>query len=538
MVQRLLNNLSKERLTQCLLAGLAILFFVLYAHLYASTPAIFNSPDETANYVFSQEWRETRTFLLPFDREMNPDLVVRPRSVNIINDNYIPGGFLGLPFLLAIAESLVDGSSLYVPALISVIGVLCFYGILRRIFEEEVALVSTVVLFSLPQWWHFAAKGFLPNILFVSLLMIGGYLLIRAHELNKVHHYLLSLFSGFVLTYALFIRPAELGWVVLMFAFIFLIKRKELNYRVLILALIGGCIVVLLAAVLHNQTFGGVLNTGYDQLASASSQVEQAFGSKLSLLLFPFGIDLKLVLQNTFNYWFKLFWWQVALVAIGVAVFLKKTNKKNEQVNYLVILVIISFYLLLFYGSWGITDDLDSGRISVGISYTRYWLPIFIGSLPFLVLGMRALARKFSTNFIVFILLVFTVISGHVFFVYSAKDNLSDIQKSVVNYSHVRGEIEKLTDENSVIISERNDKVFWPIRDVIHYQDQDFSFVDSLEALVQVRPIYWATILPRDHVSIWEETVFFEHSLQLDFVKSLPNNIDLYQVFYDQNSAI
>ena len=60
--------------------------------LYASDSNIFNSPDENATFVFSQNFADQGDFFI--EREVGLDPLVRPRSTNIYQDKLVPGFFL------------------------------------------------------------------------------------------------------------------------------------------------------------------------------------------------------------------------------------------------------------------------------------------------------------------------------------------------------------------------------------------------------------------------------------------------------------
>ncbi len=85
-----------------------------------------------------------------------------------------------------------------------------------------------------------------------------------------------------------------------------------------------------------------------------------------------------------------------------------------------------------------------------------------------------------------------------------------------------------------MIISERGDKVFWPQRQVIHYQDQDFSFVKNLPEVVSIYNTYWYTILPDSHVRIWEQREFLPNEMSLEFAGSIDEG-KLYQIILNNN---
>ena len=76
---------------------MAGVFFVIYAFPYLVNGNIYNSPDENANFVFVKHFIQYNDLKIPF--ESNPENIIRPRSVNILNSDYVPGSFVGLIIL-------------------------------------------------------------------------------------------------------------------------------------------------------------------------------------------------------------------------------------------------------------------------------------------------------------------------------------------------------------------------------------------------------------------------------------------------------
>ena len=58
-------------------------------------------------------------------------------------------------------------------------------------------------------------------------------------------------------------------------------------------------------------------------------------------------------------------------------------------------LLFISVFFAIYYGSWEFTDKLTLHLNTLGISYVRYWLPIYLLSLPFVATGILWFIRFF-----------------------------------------------------------------------------------------------------------------------------------------------
>lgn len=522
---------------QQVLLCLGVAFFFVYSYLYAATPLIFNSPDETATFVFAKQYQQVESFQLAFSP--NPHDLIRPRSVNIFQGNFVPGGFLGLPLLLgAVASYLGQASMLFLPALFSVVSVICLYELWAKVFDKQTAFLSSVFLFFLPQWWHYSSKGFLPNVLFLSTLIISIYAFVKAHDSfsqSNLRRYGLALSGGLFLGLSAIIRPNELVWVAAVGMVVFILLFKKIKWSLLGTMVIAAVLPVLTLMQVQTTTYGSTLATGYNQLgetqASAIAQVTK--------ILFPFGLDFVLTAQHIFHFVFLLFWWQVILVGAGIIAWLKKPEKTGVQKWYSVVFVVISIYLFLYYGSWEIADDLDTNRISIGISYIRYWLPAFIFMLPFMVIGLKALLSTIvQKNKMLFPLSVGALLLAQTLFVYQGRDGLRTIEQTIVEYKEIRSQIVSTTPENAVIVGERIDKIIWPEREVIHFQDQNFDYVEQLPEILEHYPVYWMTLLPEDHVRIWEQKEFSQFGLELDHESTLSSDYQLYRISHADNGEL
>lgn len=514
------------------LLGLGGAFFIMYSWFYISTPFIFNSPDETANFIFGQQWAETGSFLMHMPE--NPGHLILPRSVNIRDGMYLPGGFLGLPLLIGLLSSISPYLALFLTPVLAVLAVYAFSGMIKRVFGKKTAFWTAILMLSMPQWFHFTAKGFLPNVSYLSLLIIAIYLIVKAHEEEGRFAFLLSSLSGLSLGLSLFIRPAEFIWVGLCILLLGLYFGRQIRWKRVFLSVFSFLIIMLLMLFFHKMTFGSVLSTGYSQYNNSVQNIEQKNWYDALSFIFPFGVDGYGATLNLFIYWVKLFWWQFLLFLVGLVSFYKIKSKKNVQIVYASIFGVSLIYLGLLYGSWFVQDDLDSGRISVGISYVRYWLPLYLLSIPFMYKGVEAISARSKRNkkLLEFVLLI-GLIWFQLLFTFFAKDGLSEIQKTIVNYNHVQQILLEQTEENAVIITERNDKLIWPQRGVINYSGQSFDFLSRLSDVIDLYPVYWLTILPADHVDVWEETAFFDAGFVLNEGVHIEPNFTLYQVNYE-----
>lgn len=147
--------------------------------------------------------------------------------------------------------------------------------------------------------------------------------------------------------------------------------------------------------------YGAPLSIGYS--TGISGEFTSVIGQSnllFKLLISPFGVDLHSMKVNGYEYLIKFFWYFSIPSFLGMVLWviqrLKKkdlsfknneatiSNRANMQLVYIICWLCVTAYLLVFYGSWEIVDRIDEQTVSIGTSYIRYWLPIYLGMLPFL----------------------------------------------------------------------------------------------------------------------------------------------------------
>lgn len=518
---------------------LSCLFVVIYATPYLLNHNIYNSPDETSVFVFTKHFAEEGNLSIS-QTHANPLGNIRPRSVNIVGGNYVPGSFIGLPVLLGYLGKVFGLVVIkLLPALFAVIAVYGFSRLIGKPFGSEVGKYTRLLFFFLAPWWHYASKGFLPNSLFISFLIIATWLLVESHQ-NKSFYfaYLLAILSGVSASAALVIRPSELWWLVICGLFLLIVYRRNISYKLVVVFLLSTLPLVVLIAYWQQQTFGAWYLTGYDQLPATAEavvdtgqKVTESFFYSVQKSIFPFGLNLHQSFVRFWQFTVTLLIMPSILFVIGIVHFVKEGFVKRQQVkSYLAIFIFVSVYLVLYYGSWLIQDHPDQNLISIGISYMRYWLPIYVLMIPFCVHGLFAVSARFkSKKFFAGLFMVFLLSSA--WGVYGTQpDNLGDIIKNTVQYKAIRQEIEDITPGNAIIISSRQDKIIWPVRDVIVVGEQDYAFSKYTEALNSHDPVYWLTDIPHSSVEVLKEREFYSQNLKLEFIADLPNGLSFYQL--------
>ena len=498
--------------TTLLVTIISIAFFTLYAWLATpvsvgvSTGYRFDWPDETANYFWIHYYAKTGQLVVEEPLNLVADNQIHPRSFNVRPDgSLVPGSFLGLILFYGwISKLLGSWIILYLTPLFGVLGVLAFYGIIRRLFDDQVGLLTTILILIHPAWWYYSATTLLPNVTFLSLVTAGAYFLYRREALN----FWSALGSGLAFGLALAVRPAEIVWVGLVVLVSVGYGWKHNRSLVLLVVTIAAAVLAFLPTLYWQQLiYGDLLTTGYDQLTVASASSCQACAVAQSLFT-PFGLHPNLIGHNLYLHYFRRLWWYVLLMIFGLAVFLANPGQqKNRRIGYLLFGLVISLLLAVYYGSWEFTDQLTVNLNTLGISYVRYFLPLYILPIPFIAAGLISTFRYFAARWAALFLLLILVGVGYLsaqLVLYQKADSLMPVRQRVAEYRVTAAAVYEKTETESVIITVRKDKLFFPDRKVIHtFEALSLNSVlqEITPQLAKQVPVYYYALGPEPQLT-------------------------------------
>ncbi|PLX27187.1 hypothetical protein C0581_03610 [Candidatus Parcubacteria bacterium] len=460
----------------------SVVFFFLYNCLNFSVPGIFNSPDETANSVFSTSVAHETSLTIGLKKDYeNLNEFIHPRSTFVQEqngDSILPVGFWGMPVFYGVIGKLVGVNlMIFITSLLAICGVWAFYRITKKIFSEKIAFWASLLMFFHPVLWYYTARSMFHNVPFVSLCLIGLWLLI-AKPIKKYT------WSNDVLGMSIFMtgvlmRPNEILWIALCAFVVLLLHRKDILFsRLLMWTCIGLLFVGLygwLNAVLYGSSAGSYIS-------SRSLEIEYWYS-----FIFPFGIDVKMILKSGWFYFIKMFWWFSIPALFGFGVFVYDWCKKrltSAQTTFGIVSVLMSVFLFVYYGSH---HDTLFSLGNIGVAYTRYWLPLFIVDIIFIVFGLFWVKEKVSHKKTVGILGIifmgiFFVLSANI--VYSGVDGLKSTKNNLIYAQNVQNWVLANTDEGAIIVTDHEDKFFWPERQVI-VRFFDFRVGQAIQTLVE-----------------------------------------------------
>ena len=469
-------------------------------HSQSGQKLVFNSPDETANYFFSYLYAKESKLSYPESENYFVDGLIAPRSMQFINGQVVPTSFYGLMVILgALAKVFSHNFLVFFIPLITAGSLIYFYLLIKKIFPSEVALVATILAAIFPAYWYYSTRSFYNNVVFVDFFIIGLYYLLLSLEKNKLLYYLAS---GLFLGWAVFVRTSEaiwLGTLIIIILILNLKKIKIINGLFFILIIIFTWLPIFY---FNKLIYGQIFSFGYNyNLLTSTEEIIKGNYSIIKQLVLPFDFNWGNIKLNFSNYFLKLYWWYFILAELGLAFLLsqappfKLTEKKllsKKIIFYLIAFIFISSYLIIFYGSWLFADNPDPQAVTIGTSYNRYFLPIYLFSLPFIGYLIFYLFQQVK---ILKIFLYSLIIAGFFYFSFKIvyldnQEGIFKIESNLKDYQEIAGEVLALTDPQAVIIAERNDKIFFPARRVIYKLNNDKDY-NLLGNLVNQIPVYW-----------------------------------------------
>jgi len=490
-----------------ILLVLAVIFAVVYSSLYFSVrPAavandmwIFNTPDETANYFFIEKFTRTGQLVEsePLNEVSGALNLVHPRSTTVVNKALAPASFLGFILIARMFATVFTVHFIpFITPLASIIGVICFYLLVKEFFNQEIAFYSALLLLILPAFWYYNSRSLFNNVLFIDFLLIGFSLLIsflRREDLTRL------VFSALFIGLALTIRTADLLWVGSLVVAVFIFNPKKFSWTQFFIFLFVGLLSFLPVLGYQYAVYGNIFTTGYVPEGNAKLLGENQLLGLAKQLVAPFGFNLRHLAYNFYYYYVRMFWWYFVAGFLGGALIIWRYFRgqlKNREIDYLVALLLVGALVLLYYGSWFFYNNLLA-RPLIGSSQVRYFLPLYILAIPPAVYFLGVLFKRFTNDNFKFIA---GATLGVAMFYWSLSsvwlagpESLAAIRTTVKNYHQINKQVRSLTETEAVIISSYSDKIFFPKRRVIFYW-QDPAYWENIRLIAQAAPVYFYSI--------------------------------------------
>ncbi len=575
------KNLIKENWRGSIVFLVAILFFAStagYNYLAHQDGVIkWNSPDENANYVFSKLFAEKETLQVFEEYNLLVDDVIVPRSFRSDNGVIKPVSFLGIIFIYGELANIFGVWILpYLTPLFASIGIIFFYLLLKKVFHRNNALISTLVLSTFPPYIYYTARSMFHNVLFVVLFIIAlNYLLAMVNQKDKYRSIMSAILAGLFLGLTVMTRTSELMWLLPVLLFLALVNFSRLKFSRVFLFLIFLFFAILPAVLQNKVLYGSYLSGGYTEMndsintiALSSSDlvvntVSGGFGSLHKITqtikdnIFYFGFHPKQSIKMFYYYFVDMFWWIFWPAFLGGIILLANFRKmKRQDWLYLGFVFVISIILIFYYGSWEFHDNPDPNSFTIGNSYTRYWLPVYLSVFPLLSLFIMKLTsflgkiiskkikfkkgdKFFSINlrqplFLGFIRALFII---SIFFVSlqfvllgSAEGLVFTLDRHHLNKIELN-KVLGMTETNSVIVTEYHDKLFFPERKVIVGLFNRDNMIEKYSVLAKEAPLYYYNFhFPDKDFDYLNNRRLVDYNLQIKLVERVNKDFSLYKL--------
>lgn len=565
----------------------------------------WSSPDETANYIFAKRYGNIGEIKMFEKYNLYADDIIRPRSTRSDHGKVKPVSFLGIILIYGtMVKWWGQGILPFLTPFFGALGIVFFYLLVKEVFGRRNAFISTFLLASFPVYIYYSARSMFHNVLFMSLLIIGLYFLVKMVTREgsrpktpffsffdikyKYKGWIMAACGGVAMGLALSARTSEALWVLPMLFILWLFNIRKVGVTKLFL--VAGFMFLALLPVAHwNQIlYGSPLSGGYPEMNRSIHELTGTGGGLIITTikgkLFALKQGLETVVDTIFyfgfdpdkswlvfkNYFLKMFPALSVFSFLGLMLFLQFWHKRGRAFwAYLVAYATVSAVLILYYGSWEFHDNPDPNSVTIGNSYTRYWLPVYLGAFPlasFFIIklgrgifpvdkGKVCLYRRkdpstlreyidstkkdrlwcLRTSYAVNGIRVITV-SLFVFFslnfvLYGSEEGLIyTAQKARVDES-IFQEVLAQTENNAVIITKYHDKLFFPERMVIYGLFDDPAMIERYSMVADHLPLYYFNFSLRDQdLEYLNSKVLKDFDLQLREVTGVTSDFTLYEL--------
>jgi hypothetical protein len=561
------------------------------------------SPDENANYVFTKLYAQTGEISIFEKYNVIANDIIHPRSFRSDNGFLKPVSFLGIIIIYGKIASVFGYEIIpYLTPFIATLGIIFFFLLIKKIFGSRNAFISTFLLASFPPYIYFSARSMFHNVLFTVMLIIGFYFcylsLERKYKFNNkwkpgIKQIFLEISAlapmavgAYFIGLGIISRSSELIWLAPVLFVLWLFNIRKIGFTRLII-FIGFVIFAFSPVFYWNQVlYSSPINTGYPELNKSLSDIASAgtgivkstavgeFGYNKELLntiknnIFHFGFEAGQSLRMLYHYFIDMFYYIFWFGFFGIFLFIQGIRKwKKRHFAYFSIFSIVSLILVFYYGSWEFYDNPDKESYTIGNSYTRYWLPMYLAFFPFVSMFIVRLSNaliprykkkqkeffdsenKVIINKIDFLekikfvdrkiliaglrsLLVFIIILLSFNFVVFGSDE--GLYYSLLKQKNSKTEYDKLmeiTENNSVIITRYHDKLLFPERKVIVGLFNDNIMNANYAHIASLLPLYYYNFnLPEKDIDYLNDRRLAEVSLNISEVQKITKDFTLYKL--------
>jgi len=546
----MINVEGKDYTRLIFLVILGVIMFFVYSFLsfsvwlpnyYEWGTVIFSWPDAMANFSFVNEFIDSGKFFISFpDNGLISD-IVHPRSVNVFDTNLVPVSFLGLILIFGVFGKIISiYGVMFLTPLMAVTAVFFYYSLIKRVWGEYVAFLSSILLFFLGAYWYYSSMVMLHTILFIGFTLIGFWFL--SHP--RFTYWRLSLGSLFI-GIALTVRTVEAVWILPICLLLLIIFGGKKWYWKLLVFVIFFSLVFVPVLIQNNVLYGSYFSTGYLNMDNDKVSLIERLPAEFELnssnkvvnfvksVFVPFGLHGKQLLKSVYKFFGQYFGPYLLLSFLGLFFFVKNKDFDKKKLFYIGTTAFVSLWLVFYYGNW-VFEDMDVLKYNfISSSYARYWLPVFILLLPgvgyLLSLLRKTKINSAVKNALIFIIMISLIGHSVYFVVFSRNDGLLALKSNIEQYYFRYTQTSSLMENNAILITDKTDKIFFPKYQVVVFL-LDYSIFPELYKIEDKYPIYYLTRMPDKDIEFINEKKILEYDLVFERAVIIDDEYRLFQL--------
>lgn len=452
---------------------------VLFLFLPSIQGKIYSSPDETSTAVVTEQiMHQGHAFLTePLVRTI-PWL--HPRSWVSQGERVVPVGFLAWPWFLHWPASLFGTQSLAILASVFIwSGMIPWYLLLRRRFPWGWAATGTALVFFFPTFLLYGNRSLFGNQIQLAIAFWAFWLMdVSPSFASRLATRAIRFLMGALIMLALMIRPVEAIWLLPWMIWWWNKRCRELSGSGWVV--LGALSILAPLLWLSAQTYGSWSLIGYflrDNASSLFTNVTDTTGQSSATTsrfqgvfqFLPFGFHPVFIGWNVVNFLVIFLWpWAISTLVIFLLGIYRRVITRHFWKRISFTPTILSLWMIIFllavYGSGRYTDHIRPGAVTIGNSFIRYLLPL----VPWFVIGAllftRLLVKTSRDRMLAIILTIVLCISGVYWSFLKDDEGILVTRSELIRYTQMRSEFDALLPKNAIVISERSDKIFFPLR--------------------------------------------------------------------------
>jgi hypothetical protein len=295
-----------------------------------------------------------------------------------------------------------------------------------------------------------------------------------------------------------------------------------------------------------NRSISDISAAGAELVNQATHQIPayQEIFDKVFKNVFFFGFHPGQSLEMFRYYVLDMFPYLAGLSALGLLglITLNFPKPRRKYLVYVLVWASLSAILILYYGSWRFSDN-PSGNHTIGNSYTRYWLPIYLMAIPLAAVTIELVLKIFfyffrkhhsyrilvsgSAAVVVFLM----AINSLNFLVFGPEEGLINLYYNMQTDRAMGRLVIDNTSNEAIIMTQYHDKVFFPERRIIMGTITEEQYYPELYKLLKYYPVYYFNFsFTPAAVDYLNNGRLAKQNLKIELIKQTSAKFSLYKV--------